>query len=583
MATLTTILGDGNAGTGTRDWTTQAATDVDEGISAADGNYATSQPAKDITQETSFALTNVDSDLGNVDTLSWAVRFGIAGITDDTYHLDCAIYSGATLLAAATSGGTWTRIATLTTDQAVGNSGPTAFAYVNTTATKAQWDAAEIKFRCINVGNKAGDNATLSLDTYEFTGTYTPGAAGVNVNATAATLTASAQTVTPTPAAYSVNATAATLTASAQTVTPGGPPTPDLEVHYDTSYSDGDDIGVTGGDGDAFTGGETNGTTTVKASTDVDIDYGDWTDRTNTMEVVTDGSGSTADRYWAFSDTTYIGWVFPWVVGLPTNHQTIMRGRRITAYNFGIRVYANGSIQLWDSADSLIDATAASLVADNDVIWLAGFCKAANSPDGEIELKIYDDAGTLLDTLYGNDADTQGTSGPYHDKLHFGSNPVSNAPNVTHHFGQIRVYFGATASPAIPTFATGVNVNATAATMTAAAQTTTPTLTALNTNATAAALTTAAQTTTPTPAALSINATAGTMSTAAQTVAPTLAAKTVNVTAATATVAAQAATPTAAIAIEATAATMTLAAQVADSEAAGVAQDALLGLMATMM
>ena len=173
MATLTTITGDGNAGTGTRDWTTQAATDVDEGISAADGSYATSVPAKDITQETSFALDNVDSDLETVDTLSWQVRYGISGMDDDTYHLDMAIYSGATLLAAETSGGTWTRIDSLTADQAVANSSVTGFNYVNTTATKTQWDAAEVKFRCINVGNKAGDNATLSLDTFEFTGTYT--------------------------------------------------------------------------------------------------------------------------------------------------------------------------------------------------------------------------------------------------------------------------------------------------------------------------------------------------------------------------------------------------------------------------
>ena len=175
MATLNTLLVTG-VGTGTRNWDTQLYTNVDEAIGSADGAVATSIPAKDITQETSFALANVNADLANMDTLSWQLRFALAGITDDTYHLDIAIYSGATLLAAATSGGTWTRVASLTANRTMANTTVTGFAYVNTTATKTQWDAAEIKIRCINVGSKAGDGATLSLDTLAITGTYTAGA-----------------------------------------------------------------------------------------------------------------------------------------------------------------------------------------------------------------------------------------------------------------------------------------------------------------------------------------------------------------------------------------------------------------------
>lgn len=190
MADLTTITGDGTAGSGTRDWPNQDPLNVDEGTDSPDGApYCTANPAKDGTQETSFSLDNVDSDLSNVDTLSWEVRWGLTGTDNDTYHFDMAIYSGATLLAAETSGGTWTRIGSITgpATRTLATQGPTAFNYVNTSATRTQWNAAEVKFRVINVGNKGGDNAPLSLDGFQFTGTYTAS------SATAASISLSGQ------------------------------------------------------------------------------------------------------------------------------------------------------------------------------------------------------------------------------------------------------------------------------------------------------------------------------------------------------------------------------------------------------
>lgn len=171
MAALPTLLVAGD-GTSPRSWTNQNYANIAEGISAADAATISHAPAKDLTVDTSFTLDAMPSDFDTMEALSWQVRFSLATITDDTYYLDIRIMSGATELARGSSATVWERVATVTADRSMSNTSTTAFTYLNTTASKTLWDAATLEIRIVNVGNKAGDAATVAVDTLEFTGTY---------------------------------------------------------------------------------------------------------------------------------------------------------------------------------------------------------------------------------------------------------------------------------------------------------------------------------------------------------------------------------------------------------------------------
>ena len=133
----------------------------------------------DITETASFALGNTPSDFGNMNSLSWTYdgRESING-GDDSEEVLVRIVNGGTILAAATSGGTFQRIyiksagGFSTTDT---TRGPTAFSYVNTTANKTTWDGATVEIRRINVKTKGADNVRPEPDYFAVTGDYTAG------------------------------------------------------------------------------------------------------------------------------------------------------------------------------------------------------------------------------------------------------------------------------------------------------------------------------------------------------------------------------------------------------------------------
>lgn len=174
MADMGTILVDGD-GTSPRAWDSQSYADIDEGISSADGSYAYHAPLKDLSDDTSFTLAAVPSDLSNVDTLSYNLRYAQSGRSDDDLYLGVRIVNGATILAAADAGGSFEEVGPIT-NTSFSNSGATGFTYVNTGAAKSLWDDAIVELRARNVGTKAGDNAQIRCDTVEFTGTYTAAA-----------------------------------------------------------------------------------------------------------------------------------------------------------------------------------------------------------------------------------------------------------------------------------------------------------------------------------------------------------------------------------------------------------------------
>jgi WD40 repeat protein len=131
----------------------------------------------------SRAAEPTNTDVGRVDTLLWRVEAGRTTAGDDTFSLAIRVMSGATVLAAANSGGTYASVATIPTGTTADEVyGPTAFAYVNTTATAAQWAAATVELQQTYSANMGADGAAIKVDHVQFTGTYTRGVAPLLVS-----------------------------------------------------------------------------------------------------------------------------------------------------------------------------------------------------------------------------------------------------------------------------------------------------------------------------------------------------------------------------------------------------------------
>lgn len=133
----------------------------------------------DITPEVlSRALDNVPADFGTMDTLSWAVEYRQQNMADDTIALNIRIMNGATVLAAADSGGTFATVngnILTTVDLREPVAGYTAFAYVNTSASKSTWDGASVELQQVITKSKGADGIFVEVDWVEFSGTYTAG------------------------------------------------------------------------------------------------------------------------------------------------------------------------------------------------------------------------------------------------------------------------------------------------------------------------------------------------------------------------------------------------------------------------
>lgn len=130
----------------------------------------------------SVALDNIaDADFKSMLTLSWLIQARVANAGgDDTYRLLVRIVNDPdgtpTYLAGADSSGGYTEVVAnlngVTTDT---NYGPTAFAYVNTSAAKSLWDGAVIQLWQNYSQNKGKDGNHIEIDLAYFDGTYTPG------------------------------------------------------------------------------------------------------------------------------------------------------------------------------------------------------------------------------------------------------------------------------------------------------------------------------------------------------------------------------------------------------------------------
>lgn len=149
------------------------------------------------------------ADFGNMDTLSWQVEYRQQGLNDDTLALGIVIVDSAiTVILASGPGETFSTVSTAVTSTTDVTTGPTAFAFVNTTATKTQWDGAVIRLFQDFSQNMAADGCHIEVDEVLITGTYTASGPIPNQGSASGSFTFAGSTTGARQSAGSVSATA---------------------------------------------------------------------------------------------------------------------------------------------------------------------------------------------------------------------------------------------------------------------------------------------------------------------------------------------------------------------------------------
>jgi hypothetical protein len=163
MATLPMLLLNGDTATGPTDWG-QVALDYafvqDIASSTNNGSVSPDPGVGAGTRDHAWRINNMPADFVSMTTLLWRIRYGANNI-DDQVSLQLRVVSrtSGTILAAADAGGTFQVVAT-------------GFTYVNTGASKAQWDDAEVEFREVYTLDMSDDEGHVAVDAFELSGTY---------------------------------------------------------------------------------------------------------------------------------------------------------------------------------------------------------------------------------------------------------------------------------------------------------------------------------------------------------------------------------------------------------------------------
>jgi len=185
MPSLGTILPTADSAVGS--WLTDAGSGsnlwqkIEETIAGAtDANDFVTAPNDTNNSDYKFTITATPAGFGAIKTLNWQVRYALSATppasNKDTYGLSIRIVNGATILAAADSGGTFSVIVSTTTmSTTYANSAATAFAYVNTGASKATWDGAVCELRQTYAQTGSKDAHAVRVSAIEFTGGITGG------------------------------------------------------------------------------------------------------------------------------------------------------------------------------------------------------------------------------------------------------------------------------------------------------------------------------------------------------------------------------------------------------------------------
>ena len=155
-------------------------------LNADDGSRHTFTADTDLEIAT-FALDDVDADLGNIDTLEWVVQARMSGTLtgSDQYGFTICIRNAAgdTVLAGASStyANRHQTVRALTSSAAAfpavdtnfPPTGSTAFTYLDTSASEATWNAAIVEVQQLYAKDKGADGFSVQVDFVTFSGTYT--------------------------------------------------------------------------------------------------------------------------------------------------------------------------------------------------------------------------------------------------------------------------------------------------------------------------------------------------------------------------------------------------------------------------
>jgi len=160
-----------------------------------------------------FGLTIVNTDFQSMDSATYNIYWAQpVSLGNDNNYLGIRVETntGGTILAAATSGGIFQDITTDASQQARWVNSTGTFAYVNTTATEAQWNDAVVRVRGDYVKNAGPDNAYIEVTYVEIGGTYTQSAVPTTITPTgsySAPVSATAQLTVTVPSPVTINPT----------------------------------------------------------------------------------------------------------------------------------------------------------------------------------------------------------------------------------------------------------------------------------------------------------------------------------------------------------------------------------------
>jgi hypothetical protein len=123
----------------------------------------------------SGATITASSAIAPVTAATFQLRHKQSGRSDDGMTWNVRVRTSAgVVLAAANSGGTYQSVGADNAFRTTyGNNAAVSFGYVNTGASKAQWDDARVEFNFVRTTSMSADTITWFIDTFDFIVTYT--------------------------------------------------------------------------------------------------------------------------------------------------------------------------------------------------------------------------------------------------------------------------------------------------------------------------------------------------------------------------------------------------------------------------
>lgn len=179
MTVLTAITGGnvGAAATGESDaFSLHANGDLETIATAVDSDFGEVTTNSDGNYADGYLLDNMPGDFGTMDDLSVQLRYGWSATPSNTtwptLGARVVVESNGTILAGATAGGGYQTVASSITATTPTNSSVTGFTYVNTSASKADWDDANLQIVMVRDRSKGGGGQGQRVYAGDVTGNY---------------------------------------------------------------------------------------------------------------------------------------------------------------------------------------------------------------------------------------------------------------------------------------------------------------------------------------------------------------------------------------------------------------------------